>query len=152
MRKLFIIALFGLAVSSAKAQSCTPSVPCVPVTINNGNVVPSSTVLWWCMGSATTCSQSALDSAKAGQSATNLCPTNPSAWKCTQFTQSKTPQNYNDPEPWGSLMNYSSQGTSGGGVSATAPIATFQVPNAPAQSPSISVVSPMVTTGNSGIQ
>ncbi len=147
MKKLLIILALSTA---ASAQTCSPSAPCAQVSLTNPNTLPSPTVLWSCMGAS--CTQAALDAARAGQTTANLCPATQSVWKCTTLSQTKTPQAYNDPEPWGSLMNYSVQGTTAGGVSATAPILTFQVPLAPAQPASISGVPTMVTSGNAGPQ
>ena len=153
MKRLLTIAFLAATISiAANAQNCTVSSPCVQLSIVNANAVPSPAALWYCMGSQTSCSQSALDTAKSGQTATNLCPTTQGVWHCSQYTQTKTPQIYNDPQPWGSLMNYSVQGTSGGGVSATPPILTFQVSAPPPQPPSVGSVPTMVTSGTVGPQ
>jgi len=154
MKRLILFSIF-LAISGAlhaQAATCTVSTPCVQLAITNPNMLPGPTAMWYCMGSATSCSQSALDAAKAGQTATNLCPVVQSVWHCTQFSQSKTPQNYNDQQPYNSLMNYSFQGTANGGVSASSPILIFQMPQAPAQPPSVLGVPTTVTSGNSGVQ
>ena len=146
---------YGMATGTLHAQAATCSVqnPCVQLPITNMNPLPSPTVMWYCMGSATSCSQTALDAARVGQSPTNLCPVIQSVWHCTQFSQSKTPQNYNDMQPYNSLMNYSFQGIgANGGVSATAPILIFQMPQAPAQPPSVVALPVTVTSGSTGIQ
>lgn len=149
MKTLFLF-LFATA---AIAQNCTSTNPCVQVSLANSNALPSATVLWTCMGGPQGCSQSALDAIVKQQTPTNLCPAVSSQWTCHQFTQTKTPQNYNDPEPWGSLMNYSAQGTAGGSVSVTAPIFVFQVPDAPktAKAPSFNG-NRIVKTGSEGLQ
>lgn len=152
MRKLIFIFVLLYAYGALGQTSCTATAPCVQVQITNPNTLPSSTVLWTCMGGASNCSQSALASVIAQQTLTNLCPTVPSVWHCNQFSQTKTPQLYNDPEPWGALMNYSSQGTTGGGASATSPIVIFQVPQQAAQQTSIGSVPAIVTTGVAGPQ
>lgn len=150
LRKL--AAIFGLCLMAGwlSAQSCSPNSPCVGLSLVNPNSVPSPAVLWSCMG--TSCTQAALNSAIAQQTQTNLCPAVQSVWHCTQFTQTKPTQAYNDPQPWGALLNYSLQGTTAGGVSTAASILTFQVPNAPPQPASISGVPAMVTSGNAGPQ
>lgn len=131
-------------------QTCTANAPCVQVQITNPNTVPSPTVLWSCVG---TCTQAALNAVIATQTPSQLCPTNTqSVWHCAQFSQTKTPQMYNDPESWGSQLSYASQGTTAGGVSAASPIVTFQMPPAPAQQTSITGLPTVVTTGSAGPQ
>ena len=152
MKFLSLVSLFLVAGVLSAQTACTNLNPCVQLALTNPNTLPGATVLWVCVGSATSCSQTALNAIIAQQTPTNLCPIAQSVWRCASFSQTKTPQNYNDPEPWGSLMNYAAQGTLGGGVSAASPILTFQVPNAPAQPPSINGLPTMVNTGNSGPQ
>lgn len=152
--KILLLALPLLLISTtATAQGvCSPANPCVQLPISNPNSAPTSTVIWSCMGGSTSCSAAALSSIIAQQTPTTLCPAVSSVWTCVTFSQSKTPQLYNDPEPWGALMNYSTQGTANGGVSASSPIVVFQVPAAPAQPPSIGSVPKMVTSGSVGPQ
>ena len=149
-----IYTMLGLV---AFGQSCSTTNPCVQVPIANSNALPSVTALWTCVGlTSSNCTQAQLDAARAGQTATNLCPQTTTStatgnWKCIQFSQTLTPQNYNDPHSWGSTINYSSQGTnSAGGVSATSPILTFQMPSQAA----LPVVGPpvLVTSGTVGLQ
>jgi hypothetical protein len=149
---LFVMAVMGLVCARAAfgQTACTATTPCVPATINNANTLPSPAVLWTCVGSA--CTQAALTAAQAGQTATNLCPAVQSVWHCLQFSQTKTPQIYNDPEAWGAMVTYSSQGTSGGGVAANSALSTFQVPSAPAKQTSVSILSAIVTSGTAGPQ
>jgi hypothetical protein len=149
LKHLLLIVMLSMAGIAGAQTTCTPTAPCVQLAIANTNPLPSATVLWTCMG---TCTQTSLNTVIAQQTPTNLCPTVPSVWHCTQFSQTKTPQLYNDPEPWGALMNYSTQGTSVGGVAATSPLMTFQVPSAPPQQTSISGVPTMVKTGTAGPQ
>ena len=154
MKKLRTLAIvFGITLAAGwlSAQSCSSTNPCVQVTVTNPNTLPSQAVLWTCMGSATSCSQTALNSVIAQQTPTNLCPNVQTVWHCIPFTQTKTPQAYNDPEPYGSLMNYAAQGIGGGGVSAATPILIFQVP-AGTQVPSLGQVPVLVTTGTAGPQ
>jgi hypothetical protein len=150
MKKLILV-LLALATSPLYAQSCTNGNPCVQLTITNSNPLPSSTVLWQCLGAASSCTQAALNSAIAAQTPSTLCPSVQSVWKCTTFSQTKTPQGYNDPQPWGSLLNYSAQGTIQGGVSAATPIMIFQMPSQ-AQAPAIGSVPTIVNSGNAGPQ
>ena len=156
-----IFTMLGLV---AFGQSCSTTSPCVQVPIANSNALPSVTALWTCVGmTSSNCTQAQLDTARAGQTATGVghkldavCPALVAGaaignWKCIQFSQTSTPQNYNDPHSWGSTINYSSQGTTAaGGVSATSPIITFQMP-AQAQVP---VVGPpvLVVSGSVGLQ
>jgi hypothetical protein len=151
------IAILGFCIGWAHGQSCSTTSPCVQVPITNSNALPSATALWTCVGVTTSnCTQAQLDTARAGQTASSLCPTPVAGaaignWKCIQFSQTLTPQNYNDPHSWGSTINYSSQGTTAaGGVSATSPIITFQMPSQ-AQVPVVG--SPvLVVTGQVGLQ
>jgi len=153
LQKLIIVFAFWWAHSAqAQAASCSTTTPCVQIAITNPNIVPSPTVLWSCVGTATTCSTTALNAAIALQTSTALCPVTTGAWKCTQFSQTKSPQNYNDLQAYNSLVNYAFQGTSGGGVSAASPILTFQVPPPPAQSPLVNSVPITVTSGTAGPQ
>jgi hypothetical protein len=155
--KLAGIGLIYLAVGFVShAQSCSPTNPCVQVSVTNPNALPSSTALWTCVGMVSTnCTSAQLQSAISGQAPDNLCGgfAGPSTgnWKCLQFSQTKTPQLYNDPHSWGSTINYSAQGVNGsGGVSATAPIITFQLA-AQAQVPVVG--SPVLAvSGSVGLQ
>lgn len=152
MRKFLILAALVMA-SVAHAQaatSCTTTAPCVQVQITNPNPLPSNTILLECSGGS--CTQASLTTFLATQTATNLCPTVSSIWKCITFSQTKTPQLYNDPEGWGILVSYATQGTTTGGVSATSPIIQFSVPAAPVQGTTISGVPTVVTTGTVGPQ
>jgi hypothetical protein len=148
------IGLLYLAVGwVCAAQTCSNANPCVEVVITNPNPVPALTALWTCVGmTSSNCTSAQLQAAQAGQTATALCPGVVSGnWKCTQFSLTASPQNYNDPHSWGSTINYAAQGVNtAGGVSATSPIITFQVPQAPA-TPSLDTPK-MVTTGNVGLQ
>lgn len=144
--------LFLIAAIAGSAQTCSTANPCVQVSITNPNTLPGSTMLFTCMGSASSCSLTALNALIAQQTPAQLCPQVQTVWHCNQFSQTKTPQLYNDPEPYGSLMNYAVQGTNGGGVSAASPILIFQVPAPPAQSPSFVGVPTTVTSGNAGPQ
>ena len=156
MMKLFtplqflILALVFVWAAIASGQSCTATNPCVQVSITNPNALPSSTVLLECSGGS--CTAASLTSYLATQTATNLCPAVSSIWKCTTFSQTKTPQLYNDAQPWGIMVSYATQGTSGGGVSGVSQITTFQVPPAPPQQTTITGVPTMVTSGTSGPQ
>jgi hypothetical protein len=150
------IGLLYLAVGwVCAAQTCSNASPCVEVVITNPNPMPAVTALWTCVGITTSnCTSAQLTAAQAGQTAANLCPgvtTGTGNWKCVQFSQKSTPQNYNDPHSWGSTINYSSQGTTAaGGVSATSPIRTFQMPD---QAALPVVGSPvLVTSGAIGLQ
>jgi hypothetical protein len=150
------IGLLYLAVGwVCAAQTCSNASPCVEVVITNPNPMPAVTALWTCVGiTSSNCTSAQLTAAQAGQTAANLCPgvtTGTGNWKCVQFSQTVSPQNYNDPHSWGSTINYAAQGTTtAGGVSATSPVITFQVPQAPA-TPSLAVPK-MVTTGTAGPQ
>lgn len=160
----------AMQVPKAVAATCSNGSPCVQLSWTNsamaasittdgsGNQTagPGSAVIWGCMGSATSCSQSALTSAMSGQSATVLCPTNSSVWKCNSMPQTVASAVYNDPQPYSSLMNYSVQNVwnSGGGVSAGTSILVFQMPTPPPTAPPTPTTptAKMVTTGNSGPQ
>lgn len=153
MKTLFLF-LFATA---AIAQNCTSTNPCVQVSLANSNTLPSATVLWTCVGMpSSNCTSQQLAAAKVGQTPSNLCPTGNTGtgnWKCIQFTQTKTPQNYNDPHSWGSTINYAAQGTVTGGVSALSPVFTFQIPQAPVTAkPPVFNGNRMVTTGTAGLQ
>ena len=153
MRNLILAALLLVPMAGlSQTTTCSPTNPCVQVTVTNPNPLPSPAVLWSCMGGTTTCSQSALDAVIKQQTATNFCPATSSAWTCHQFSQTANPQKYNDPEPYGSLMNYAAQATGTGGVSAASPITIFQVSQPPTQVPSLGQVPVLVTTGNVGPQ
>lgn len=149
--KMFAALILALA-SALYAQTCSTTEPCVQVTISNGNALPSSTVFWTCMGSASSCSSAALQAVIAAQTPTNLCPSVQTVWHCTSFSQTTTPELYNDLEPWGSLMNYAVQGVGAEGVSAASPILIFQVPQPQAlQVPALGTAT-IVTTGTEGPQ
>lgn len=143
------ILVFVLLWADGAFGQCSPTSPCVQLTITNPNSLPSPTVLWSCIGSA--CTSTALTAAQAGQTTSNLCPVVQSVWQCVTFSQTKTPQLYNDSKGYGLMLSYAVQGTSGGGVSAASPIATFQMPQAPVVVPSLGVPK-AVTTGTVGPQ
>lgn len=152
------IGLIYLAVGFVShAQSCSSTNPCVQVSVTNSNTLPSNTALWTCVGmTSSNCTVAQLQTATAGQTDQNLCPTPATGalignWKCIPFSQTKTPQLYNDPHSWGSTINYSAQGVNGsGGVSATAPVVTFQLA-AQAQVPVVG--SPVLAvSGSVGLQ
>lgn len=149
---LLVIFLWMAGIIHGQAATCSTQNPCVQIPITNLNTLPGPTIMWSCVGSAASCTSSALNAIIAQQTSTNLCPSVQSVWHCTQFSQSKTPQAYNDPQPYNNLLNYAFQGTNGGGVSAASPITIFQMPPAPAQSPSVDALPKTVTSGNSGLQ
>ena len=150
---LFVIVLLLLIVAVGNAQaSCTIQNPCVQLPITNPNTLPGATVMWSCVGSAASCTSSALNVVLAQQTPSNLCPAATSVWHCNQFSQTKTPQAYNDPQPYNTLLNYAFQGTNGGGVSAASPVLVFQMPQAPPQPPSVPAVLSTVTSGSAGPQ
>lgn len=151
MKYIVLAALLALPLAGL-SQACSTTSPCVQLPISNPNTLPASTVVWSCMGDAASCSQTALTTAISAQTVSTLCPVTSSVWHCKSFSQTKTPQLYNDPEPWGALMNYSTQGATTGGVSASSPILIFQVPTPSAQQTSIPGVPTMVTSGNAGPQ
>lgn len=152
------IILYGFS-HGAFGQTCSVTNPCAQVTITNSTMSasqPGSAILFSCMGPATSCSSSALATVLAGQTATLFCPPIPSVWHCTTFPQAASTANYNDPEPYGALMNYAAQNayTAGGGASAVSGITIFQVPQAPQNPPAVpgNPAVTLVTTGNTGPQ
>ena len=153
MMRRFILAVLLLVPIVGLAQTtCSTTNPCVQVTITNPNPVPSQAVLWSCMGDSTSCSLTALSTVIKQQTSTTLCPAVQSPWHCNSFSQTKNPQAYNDPEPYGSLMNYAAQATGTGGVSGVSQITIFPVSQPPTQVPSVGQVPVLVTTGNAGPQ
>lgn len=147
MKFLSLLSLVLFA-GTLSAQTCSTSTPCYQVSIGNTNTLPQTTILWRCVGSAGSCSSSALATAITQQAASGCSGVN-SVWQCTTFSQTKTPQAYNDPVKYGDLMNYAA---SGGGAAGPTSIITFQVPQAPAQALTLTGASAITTTGNPGPQ
>lgn len=159
---LLTAAAHGQAVCSASSPcvklSWTASGMAATVTTNTSGVQtagPGFAVVLSCNGGTTsTCTQASLNNFLAAQTPTNLCPsTTQSVWNCVTKSLTSTSATYQDPEPYGSLMNYAVQSAwTGGGVSAATPIVTFQIPQAPSQTAPVpgtpSVV--FVTSGNVG--
>lgn len=149
MKKLFAILAFALFAAVSYGQSCSATEPCVQLPIANPNNLPSLTVLLSCTG--TTCTTGTLQTFTAAQTLTTPCPTvSGTPWKCVSWSQTKTPQNYNDLEPWGTLVYYVVEGTNGEGVLAASPILPFQIPQA-SQAPAFGAIT-VVTTGTVGPQ
>lgn len=147
-RVLFLIFALSFAMASY-GQSCTATEPCVQLPIQNTNNLPSLTVLLSCTGA--TCTTGTLQTFTAAQTIATPCPTvSGTPWKCVSWSQTKTPQNYNDLEPWGTLVYYVAEGTNGEGVLAASPIVPFQVPQA-SQAPAFGTIT-VVTSGTPGPQ
>jgi len=172
MKKVWVGLVMGaLLVVGAVAQgqtACSTTNPCVKlawtatgmavtVTTDGSGLQtagPGSSIVLSCMGGAAGCSQAALATYLAAQTKTDLCPVVASVWHCATKAQTSTLGAYNDPEPYGALMNYAVQSawSSGGGVSAATPILIFQMPQAPNQTAPVPATpsASFVTTGNVG--
>ncbi len=111
----------------------------VTATVNN------NTALLTCVGDSTMCSQTTLNAYISGSTTT--------AWKSVGFFQKAAVVNYNDFHSYNSTIYYAAYSTPPGGPNGpVSAITFFQMPQAPAQAPTLVVGPKVVTTGNQGVQ
>lgn len=145
MKILILLAILSTGVA---AQSCSPSNPCVAVTItvtDTSLVGASSSTLYSCMGGSAGCSLANLNNLIAN-------PNTPNQWHLLGSSPQKSATiTYNDPEPYGALMNYAAFNTpDGGSAGPVSPIWIFRLPNPPTP-PKVSGTG-VTTSGNAGPQ
>jgi hypothetical protein len=154
LQVIIILELIFWVIKSDGQTTCSQTTPCVQLTYTNSQATfPVTVSTWKCMGSQNTCNASSLATAQAGASSATPCPAVSGVWTCFSFSQTKSPQNYNEPETWGSLMNYATQWITTGGVSASTPILIFPIPqNTVPPAGSIVAGSSVVISGAPGPQ
>ena len=144
---VFCILVLLLICARGAFGQCSTTNPCVPVKVTQQPFSGGSTYTpFACMGAASQCSSAALNQHISA-------PTSSDVWHALgTFPQTSGTAVYNDPEPYGALMNYAALNTlSGGAAGPVSGIAIFQVPTQ-ATAPSLTVGPAIVTTGTTGPQ